>query len=377
MLTKALSAELPKYHGYDGAEKLNLLGVAPGELRYFFEGLGEKPYRARQVMRWVYRRGVLDFHGMTDLSAQFRKHLDLIATLDLPEIIHTDRSKDGTTKWLVSVGSGQAVETVFIPELSRGTLCISSQAGCALDCAFCATGHHGFNRNLTAAEILGQVFLANRELKIEGVITNIVFMGMGEPLANYRNVMPVIQLLVDDYGFGLSRRRVTISTAGLVPMIYRLAKECNVALAVSLHAPTDNLRDQLVPINKRHPIRQLLKACWRYAEEIASRQITFEYAMLRDVNDSLEQARQLTSLVRGRPAKVNLIPFNSFPGAQFQCSSKHAINEFCQYLRSRGVVTTIRQTRGSDIDAACGQLAGKVENRMRTRLRDRVLRRLS
>ena len=377
MLTKALNTELPQYSRYDGAEKLNLLGLAPVELKYFFEGLGEKPYRARQVMHWVYRRGVLDFPGMTDLSVQFRKRLDLVATLDLPEIAHTDRSKDGTTKWLVNVGSGQAVETVFIPELSRGTLCISSQAGCALDCAFCATGHHGFNRNLTAAEILGQVFLANRGLKIEGAITNIVFMGMGEPLANYRNVMPVAQLLVDDYGFGLSRRRVTISTAGLVPMIYRLAKECNVALAVSLHAPTDDLRDQLVPINKRHPIRQLLKACWYYAEGIASRQITFEYVMLRDVNDSLEQARQLTSLVRGRPAKVNLIPFNSFPGAQFQCSSKHAIDEFCQYLRSRGVVTTIRQTRGNDIDAACGQLAGKVENRMRVRLRDKVLKRLS
>mgnify|MGYP001177334942 FL=1 len=377
MLTKALNTELPQYPRYDGTEKLNLLGLAPGELRYFFKGLGEKPYRAHQVMHWVYRRGVLDFHGMTDLSVQFRKRLDLIATLDLPEIAHTDRSKDGTTKWLVNVGSGQAVETVFIPELSRGTLCISSQAGCALDCAFCATGYHGFNRNLTAAEILGQVFLANRGLKIEGAITNIVFMGMGEPLANYRNVMPVVQLLVDDYGFGLSRRRVTISTAGLVPMIYRLAKECNVALAVSLHAPTDDLRDQLVPINKRHPIRQLLKACWHYAEEIASRQITFEYVMLRDVNDSLEQARQLTGLVRGRPAKVNLIPFNSFPGAQFQCSSKHAIDEFCQYLRSRGVVTTIRQTRGNDIDAACGQLAGKVENRMRVRLRDKVLKRLS
>jgi len=377
LLTKALNTELPQYSRYDGAEKLNLLGLAPVELKYFFEGLGEKPYRARQVMHWVYRRGVLDFPGMTDLSVQFRKRLDLVATLDLPEIAHTDRSKDGTTKWLVNVGSGQAVETVFIPELSRGTLCISSQAGCALDCAFCATGHHGFNRNLTAAEILGQVFLANRGLKTEGAITNIVFMGMGEPLANYRNVMPVAQLLVDDYGFGLSRRRVTISTAGLVPMIYRLAKECNVALAVSLHAPTDDLRDQLVPINKRHPIRQLLKACWYYAEGIASRQITFEYVMLRDVNDSLEQARQLTSLVRGRPAKVNLIPFNSFPGAQFQCSSKHAIDEFCQYLRSRGVVTTIRQTRGNDIDAACGQLAGKVENRMRVRLRDKVLKRLS
>ena len=377
MLTEALNTELPQYPRYDGTEKLNLLGLAPGELRYFFKGLGEKPYRAHQVMHWVYRRGVLDFHGMTDLSVQFRKRLDLIATLDLPEIAHTDRSKDGTTKWLVNVGSGQAVETVFIPELSRGTLCISSQAGCALDCAFCATGYHGFNRNLTAAEILGQVFLANRGLKIEGAITNIVFMGMGEPLANYRNVMPVVQLLVDDYGFGLSRRRVTISTAGLVPMIYRLAKECNVALAVSLHAPTDDLRDQLVPINKRHPIRQLLKACWHYAEEIASRQITFEYVMLRDVNDSLEQARQLTSLVRGRPAKVNLIPFNSFPGAQFQCSSKHTIDEFCQYLRSQGVVATIRQTRGNDIDAACGQLAGKVENRMRVRLRDKVLKRLN
>ena len=376
MLTNALSAEPPKYLKH-GPGKVNLLGLVPAELRYFFEDLGEKPYRARQIMHWVYQRGVLDFYSMTDFSVQLRKRLELVATLDLPEILRTDHSEDGTIKWLVNMGAGQAVETVFIPEPNRGTLCISSQAGCVLDCAFCATGHKGFNRNLTAAEILGQVFLANRALKLGATITNIVFMGMGEPLGNYRNVVPVVQLLIDDNGFNLSRRRVTVSTAGVVPLIYRLAKECNVALAVSLHASTDDLRDKLVPINRRHPIRELLTACWRYADEIASRQITFEYVMLRDVNDSQEQARRLANLLRGRPAKVNLIPFNFFPGTRFECSSQDAIDEFCHYLRSRGVVTTIRRTRGDDIAAACGQLGGQVEDRIRVRFRDKALKKLS
>src|SRR5262245_58825842 len=262
-----------------------------------FETLGQKSFRAKQVMQWLYQRHVTDFDAMTDLSAALRKELAEIATAELPPVLKNERSADGTRKWLLNVGAGQAVETVFIPEPKRGTLCISSQAGCALDCAFCATGHQGFNRNLTAAEILGQVVLASRELAPTPV-TNIVFMGMGEPLANYRSVLPVVKLLVDDQAFGLSRRRVTISTAGLVPQIYKLAEDCNVALAVSLHAPNDELRDRLVPINRVHPIAELLDACWRYAENQASRSITFEYVLLDEVNDSPADARQLLKLLK-------------------------------------------------------------------------------
>ena len=355
-------------------ERLNLIGLAPDALAEFFTGIGEKPFRARQVMRWIYGRGVLDFQEMTDVSLRLRKKLGQIASLAIPPAVHVGESADGTRKWLVNVGAGQAVETVHIPEPNRSTLCISSQAGCAMDCPFCATGHSGFNRNLKAAEILGQVLLANRALGSPSAITNVVFMGMGEPLANYSEVVPVAKLLTDDHGLGLSRRRVTISTVGLVPRIRRLAKDCNVALAVSLHAPTDALRDELVPINRRHPIAELLQACWRYAEGLASRQITFEYVMLAGVNDSLDDAARLAGLLRDRPAKVNLIPFNSFPGAAFECSKPEVIDRFCTHLRSRGVVATIRRTRGDDIDAACGQLAGRVTNRVRVRLGDKRFR---
>ena len=356
------------------AERLNLIGLAPDALAEFFEGLGEKRFRARQIMRWVYQRGVLDFNEMTDISLRLRRELQQIACLELPQVIRVEESADGTRKWLVNVGGGQAVETVHIPEPNRSTLCISSQAGCAMDCSFCATGHSGFNRNLGAEEILGQVLLANRDLGSPSAITNVVFMGMGEPLANYRQVVPVAKLLTDDHGMGLSRRRVTISTAGLVPRIRRLAAECNVALAVSLHAPTDDVRDELVPINRRHPIEELLRACWHYAEGLASRQITFEYVMLTGVNDSLEDAARLAKLLRDRPAKVNLIPFNSFPGAAYRCSAPEVIERFCTHLRSRGIVATIRRTRGDDIDAACGQLAGQVTNRVRVRLGDKRFR---
>ena len=359
------------------AERLNLVGLAPDALAEFFEGLGEKRFRARQIMRWVYQRGVLDFSEMTDISLRLRRELQQIACLDLPQVIRVEESADGTRKWLVDVGGGQAVETVYIPEPNRSTLCISSQAGCAMDCSFCATGHSGFNRNLGAEEILGQVLLANRALAARGekpAITNVVFMGMGEPLANYKQVVPVAKLLTDDHGLGLSRRRVTISTAGLVPQIRRLAAECNVALAVSLHAPTDEVRDELVPINRRHPIAELLQACWHYAEGLASRQITFEYVMLDGVNDSLRDAARLATLLRDRPAKVNLIPFNSFPGTAYRCSSPEIIERFCTHLRSRGIVATTRRTRGDDIDAACGQLAGQVTNRVRTRLGDKRFR---
>ncbi len=356
----------------DQHSKLNLLGLSNDALVEFFAELDQRPYRAKQIMRWVYQRRVLDFTAMTDLSKELREQLNLIAALDLPDVIATDRAADGTRKWLLDVGDGQAVETVFIPEPNRGTLCVSSQAGCALDCAFCATGHQGFNRNLCAAEILGQVMLAAVELAPRE-ISNVVFMGMGEPLANYKNVVPVVKLLIDDWAFGLSRRRVTISTAGLVPQILRLAEDCNVALAVSLHAPTDALRDELVPINRLHPIAELLDACWRYAKVLASRQITFEYVMLDKVNDTVEDARALVRLLKSRPAKVNLIPFNSFPDSEFRCSTPGTIDMFWQTLRSAGIVATIRRPRGDDIAAACGQLAGRVSDRRRVRLSDKLL----
>jgi len=352
--------------------KLSLLGMPAANLVEFFENLGEKPYRARQIMHWLYQRSVTDYSKMTDLSSALRKQLAELTTLDLSPVLKVEHSDDGTRKWLLDVGANQAVETVYIPEPSRGTLCISSQAGCALDCAFCATGHQGFNRNLTSAEILGQVVLAARELA-GAPLTNVVFMGMGEPLANYRNVLPVVHLLLDDQAFGLSRRRVTISTAGLVPQIKKLANDCNVALAVSLHAPTDELRDRLVPINKVHPIAELLDSCWQYAEGQASRSITFEYVLLDQVNDSVAQARQLAKLLRHKPAKVNLIPFNAFPESEFRCSPQPAIDAFWQTLRNAGLIATIRRPRGDDIAAACGQLAGRVRDRQRVRLGDRVI----
>jgi 23S rRNA (adenine2503-C2)-methyltransferase len=352
--------------------KLSLLGLPKAELVEFFENIDEKPYRARQIMRWLYQSYVADYAQMSDLSAALRRQLAELTTLALPPVLKHEHSDDGTRKWLLDVGANQAVETVHIPEPDRGTLCISSQAGCALDCAFCATGYQGFNRNLTSAEILGQVVLAARELA-PAKITNVVFMGMGEPLANYRNVVAVARLLLDDQAFGLSRRRVTISTAGVVPQMLKLANDCNVALAVSLHAPTDELRDKLVPINKVHPIAELLDACWKYAEGQASRSITFEYVMLDQVNDSVAEARQLVKLLKNRPAKVNLIPFNAFPESEFRCSSQQAIDAFWQTLRNAGLIATVRRPRGDDIAAACGQLAGRVRDRQRVRLGDRVI----
>ena len=312
---------------------------------------------------------------MTDLSKPLRARLDQIADITLPTIITEKRSRDGTVKWLFRSGGGQAIETVFIPEPGRGTLCVSSQVGCALDCAFCATGAQGFNRNLTPEEIIGQVCYANRALPArangEPAVTNVVFMGMGEPLANYRNLLPALELLLSDYAYGLSRRRITVSTAGLVPNVERLGSDCNVSLAVSLHAPNDALRDELVPINRVHPIDELLDACWRYAAKRANRFITFEYIMLKGVNDRLSHADELARLLAGRPAKVNLIPFNPFEGSGFRRSSAPAVTAFQNRLRERGVVTTTRKTRGDDIDAACGQLAGKVKDRVRVRLGDK------
>lgn len=351
---------------------INLFGMTRPDLEAWFEDAGEKTFRARQVMTWLYRHQAQDFERMTNIGCTARALLYRAAAMALPEIVEERRSKDGTIKWLLELDDGQAIETVFIPEPNRGTLCISSQVGCALDCAFCATGEQGFNRNLSAAEIVAQVWLARRELGyVPGghrIITNVVLMGMGEPLANYRNVIRAAGILMDDFGLGLSRHRLTLSTSGLVPRIDQLGRDCQLALAVSLHAPNDELRNRLVPINRKHPIAELLDACWRYAASDTRGKITFEYAMMAGVNDSLAQADELSSLLRDRPAKVNLIPFNAYPGARFSCSPEIVMHEFRDALRSHGIVTTLRKTRGSDIAAACGQLKGCVQDRTRIRL---------
>ena len=359
-------------------DKPNLIGLQRSGLEQFFVDIGEKPFRARQVMQWIYQRGVTDFDAMTDLSQALRARLPLVAQIAMPKAISEHVSSDGTVKWLFGSGAGQIVEAVFIPEPGRGTLCISSQVGCAMDCSFCATGKQGFNRNLSAAEIVGQVWHANNSLQPrpngEPAVTNVVFMGMGEPLANYRNLVPALQILLDDFSFGLSRRRITVSTSGIVPHINRLATDCNVALAVSLHAANNKLRDEIVPINRMHPIEELLDACWKYAALRSNRFITFEYVMLDGVNDSTKDADELARLLGGRPAKVNLIPFNPFPGTDFTRSPDTVIERFQNRLRHHGVVATTRRTRGDDIDAACGQLAGKVSDRIRVRLGDKKIK---
>jgi 23S rRNA (adenine2503-C2)-methyltransferase len=354
-------------------DRVNLLGLPRAELEEFVAlRLGAKPFRARQLMKWIYRRGAGDFSAMSDLARDFRAQLGEVARICVPQIVTEQVSGDGTRKWMLRMDEVQGIETVYIPEPDRGTLCISSQVGCAMDCSFCATGQQGFNRNLSVAEIVGQVWLARRELagsRADGrSITNVVFMGMGEPLANYRNVVPAMRIFLDDLAYDLSRRRVTLSTSGLVPQIYKLAEECNVALAVSLHAPNDELRNELVPINRKHPIDELLAACWHYIAAQNGRSITFEYVMLDAVNDRPEHARQLARLMRGRPAKLNLIPFNIFPGTRYRRSSDAAIRRFRDILNEHGVIATIRKTRGDDIDAACGQLAGRVTDRTTVRL---------
>jgi 23S rRNA (adenine2503-C2)-methyltransferase len=355
--------------------RVNLLGQSEAALKDFFAGLDEKPFRARQILQWIHQRNVDAFDEMTDLSKNLREQLVQVASVQLPKVISEQKSADGTVKWLFESGAGQAVETVFIPEPDRGTLCISSQVGCALDCAFCATGAQGFNRNLNVDEIIGQVTHANRNLPLRPsgrpAVTNVVFMGMGEPLANFRNVLQALELLLSDFAYGLSRRRITVSTSGVVPNIEKLGDQQNVSLAVSLHAANDELRDRLVPINRMHPISELLAACWRYAAKRANRFITFEYVMLRDVNDSLQHADELAELLAGHPAKVNLIPFNPFQGNEFLRSRTATIRDFQNRLRERGLVATTRKTRGDDIDAACGQLAGKVRDRVRVRLSEK------
>lgn len=364
-------------------EKTNLLGLTRAELEAFVAGMGEKPFRARQLLKWIYKRWVSDFDEMSDLAKSFRERLKEVAEVRTPKITLTQVASDGTRKWLLDMQrandpSFQAVEMVFIPEPGRGTLCISSQIGCAMDCSFCSTAQQGFNRNLNVAEIVGQVWLANRELGSQPgtdhrVVTNVVFMGMGEPLANYRSVVPAAEVLMDDLAFDISRRRVTVSTSGLVPQMLKLAEETNCALAVSLHAPNDALRDQLVPINRKHKIAELLDACWEYVNKQNARNITFEYVMLDGVNDRPEHARELVQLLQGRPAKVNLIPFNTFPGTQYRRSSQDAIERFRDYLNRHGVIATTRRTRGDDIDAACGQLVGRVQDRTTVRLGSKLV----
>ncbi|MDD5296883.1 MAG: 23S rRNA (adenine(2503)-C(2))-methyltransferase RlmN [Rhodocyclaceae bacterium] len=355
---------------------INLLDFDPAGLTEYFASLGEKPFRAKQVLRWMHQFGVAEFSDMTDVAKSLRARLAEEAVVAAPEVIRDSLSDDGTRKWLLSVGEGNAVETVFIPEARRGTLCVSTQAGCALDCAFCSTGKQGFNRNLSVAEIIGQLWWANRALGAvrggendgERVISNVVLMGMGEPLANYDHTLRALRLMLDDNAYGLSRRRVTVSTSGIVPAMDRLREDCPVALAVSLHAPNDVLRDELVPINKKYPLSELMAACRRYLVKAPRDFITFEYVMLDGVNDRDRDARELLALVADVPCKFNLIPFNPFPGAPFGRSKPDRIRRFAEILQAAGLVVTTRKTRGEDVDAACGQLAGQVQDKSKRRL---------
>ncbi len=352
---------------------VNLLDFDAEGLTAWFAQQGEKPFRARQVLRWMHQRGESDFNAMTDVAKSLREKLAATAAVSPAPTVSDKLSDDGTRKFLFDVGNRNAVETVFIPENDRGTLCISSQAGCALECAFCSTGRQGFNRNLTTAEIIGQLWQVNRSLARdlepgkagERIISNVVLMGMGEPLANFDNLVPALRLMLDDNAYGLSRRRVTVSTSGIVPAMDRLAEACPVALAVSLHAPTDGLRDRLVPINRKYPLAELMAACQRYLIHAPRDFITFEYVMLDGVNDSDADARALLHLVRDVPCKFNLIPFNPFPASGFHRSPAERVRRFAAVLINGGIVTTTRKTRGDDIDAACGQLAGKVQDKSR------------
>jgi 23S rRNA (adenine2503-C2)-methyltransferase len=350
--------------------KTNLLDYNSQKMRDFFSDLGEKPYRAQQVLQWVHQVGIDDFSQMNNLSKTLRDKLKETAEILLPEIVASQKSFDGTQKWLLKLNCGNCIETVFIPEINRGTLCVSSQVGCALNCSFCSTAKQGFNRNLTTAEIIGQVRLAVRELsQNKGAhdkrVTNVVMMGMGEPLLNFDNVVAAMDIMMDDFAYGLSKRRVTLSTSGVLPELERLREVSPVALAVSLHAPNDELRDELVPINKKYPLAELMALCKQYFTKKSRRKITFEYVMLKGVNDQPEHAAQLVKLLRNVPAKVNLIPFNPFPMTQYQRSSPEAIDVFREILLGKGINTITRKTRGDDIFAACGQLAGEVKDKTR------------
>ena len=348
---------------------VNLLGFDAAGLTALFAEYGEKPFRARQVLRWMHRFGESDFDAMTDIAKSLREKLKAMAVIAPPAVVSDKLSDDGTRKFLFDVGGGNVVETVFIPEADRGTLCISTQAGCALDCSFCSTGKQGFNRNLSVAEIVGQLWQVNRALgadpKGERIVSNVVLMGMGEPLANFENTVTALRLMLDDNAYGLSRRRVTVSTSGLVPVMDRLGDECPVALAVSLHAPNDKLRDELVPINRKYPLRELMAACNRYLQKAPRDFVTFEYVMLDGVNDSDTHAHELLEVTRKVSCKFNLIPFNPFPDSPYRRSPALRIRRFAEILIAGGVVTTTRKTRGDDIDAACGQLAGQILDKTR------------
>jgi 23S rRNA (adenine2503-C2)-methyltransferase len=349
--------------------RINLLDLDEAGLRDFFAALGEKPFRATQILKWVFHQGVTDFSLMTDLGVALRQKLADVAVIEVPRILTEQRSEDGTVKWLLGFGGGNAVETVFIPEPGRGTLCVSSQVGCSLNCTFCSTATQGFNRNLSTAEIIGQVWVAAQALGHERNgrrrITNVVMMGMGEPLLNFEPVTAALSLMRSDLGFGLASRRVTVSTAGVVPAIDRLRETIDVALAVSLHSPEDELRTSLVPLNRKYPIAVLMEACRRYVRGKHKRSVTFEYTLMHEVNDHPEHARKLVKLLRTVPSKLNLIPFNPFEGTRYRCSSPERIEAFQKIIMAGGLIATVRKTRGDDIDAACGQLVGKVLDRTR------------
>lgn len=355
--------------------KVNLLGMSEQKMTEFFASIGEKSFRAQQIMKWIHHLGAEDFDQMTNISKSLREKLKEIAEITPPEVVQRWDSKDGTRKWLIRVGEGQNVEAVYIPEAGRGTLCVSSQVGCALDCSFCSTGKQGFNRDLTAAEIIGQVFIAAKsfgqlEPKGDRKVTNVVMMGMGEPLMNFHNVMDSMNIMMSDFGYGISKRRVTLSTSGVVPMLDKMGDYTDACLAISLHAPNDELRNQLVPINKKYPIKQLLDSAKRYITGLSDkRDITIEYTLIKEVNDRQHHAEELAELLRDIPCKVNLIPFNPFPLSDLERVSNNALYRFRDILHNAGYVVTIRTTRGDDIDAACGQLAGQFYDRTRRRER--------
>ncbi len=351
------------------SSKQNLLDLDRDGLESFFKEIGEKPFRATQVLKWIHQMGVSDFEQMTNLSKALRLRLTEIADVRVPDVVFEQKSEDGTYKWVLELDGQNRIETVFIPEEGRGTLCVSSQVGCALECTFCSTAQQGFNRNLSTAEIIGQVWVAVRALEGQARITNVVMMGMGEPLLNFNNTVASLNIMMDDFAYGLAKRRVTVSTSGVVPALLRLADVTEASLAISLHATNDDLRDVLVPVNKKYPIAQLLDACRYYIKDDKRRKITFEYVMLSGVNDSVEQAHELAKLLKDMPAKVNLIPFNPFPETQYKRSSNNAIHRFTDVLKEAGLVTTTRKTRGDDIDAACGQLVGKVKDKTKRQLK--------
>jgi 23S rRNA (adenine2503-C2)-methyltransferase len=348
--------------------RTNLLGLERKAIADFCVEQGEKPFRASQLLQWIHQRGVVDFGQMTNLSKALRARLEDTCEIRPPDIVHEQISADGTCKWVLQTDEQNRVETVFIPEEGRGTLCVSSQVGCALECSFCSTARQGFNRNLSTAEIIGQLWVAQRELGM-GAVTNVVLMGMGEPLLNFNNVVAAIALMLDDHAYGLSKRRVTLSTSGIVPALDKLAQVSEVSLAVSLHAPDDDLRNELVPINKKYPIRDLLAACKRYIGKEGRRKVTIEYVLLDGVNDSPAHARSLARLLANVPSKVNLIPFNPFPNSRYRCSSPETIARFSEIVQQAGLITTTRKTRGEGIDAACGQLVGRVNDKSRRHFR--------